>query len=918
MKKSNEQGMALVATILVLALMGALLLGFIATVANDQNSGRTARDQTKAYAAAHAGLEKLTSDMGQLFAANYAPTCTDLNNLVGTGRPPVLPDILYTAPGGGSGYTIQYTCVSNHPQAENTPRAITAGPFQGFQGLVTPYEILVTARTTTGGEVRMRRGFNTVAIPVFQFGMFSENDLSFFAGPAFNFGGRVHTNSNLFVAQGDGGTLTLADRVTVLGEVVRKNLSNGWLTSSSYTGTVNVAKSTTQTVTMDMNKGSWAAATPQLPGAPSLTAPGALTPTNDNTWADFSKTTTAGYMLNGRTGAKRLVLPLVQMGAQPIDLIRRPAVNSNENVTNAPVFGQRYYSMASVRILLSDYAADLTGLPTVTAGAPIDLTNLAGAGYTVDASHPPIARAPAAASNALADINAAATLAARQNYLTPTVMGGSPLITGVIKIEKQLPDHSWQDVTLEILNRGIAGRNLANAGTLNTPGTTCGADPNPNAVIRLQRVRDNPTSNAPCGAGSLNSTDYWPNVLYDAREALPRDTSALQSEKRHYLGGVMHYVELDVAQLSAWMAAQGANIMQETGYVVYFSDRRGNFHNPANSNRETGEYGFEDVVNPGLTNGFPGNGTYAYPPTLNSGSVPEAGEDFNGDGQLQTYGGVPHNGIAATTYTANTPPLPEHTATAATSPLANPATRPWIPLDWNYYCSNAGACTPTAFDLTRPMAARVNPPIFFRRALKLTNGGTVGAIITPGLTVVAENPVYVQGNYNANGSFGATGDGHRACAIIADAVTMLSNQWNDIRSFLSPHDPFGSTVSPGRVANADVWYRTAIVAGKGIAFAHPTGFSSYQDFGTDGGAHNFLRYIEKWDSWLNYRGSIVSFYTSRQAVGTYKCCQNVYDPPSRGYNFDQEFLTPSLLPPRTPMFRDVNILTFRQVLRATQ
>jgi hypothetical protein len=53
-------------------------------------------------------------------------------------------------------------------------------------------------------------------------------------------------------------------------------------------------------------------------------------------------------------------------------------------------------------------------------------------------------------------------------------------------------------------------------------------------------------------------------------------------------------------------------------------------------------------------------------------------------------------------------------------------------------------------------------------------------------------------------------------------------------------------------------------------------------------------------------------------VGTYKCCQNVYSPPTRGYNFDTEFLTPSLLPPRTPMFRDVNILTFRQILRATQ
>ena len=65
-------------------------------------------------------------------------------------------------------------------------------------------------------------------------------------------------------------------------------------------------------------------------------------------------------------------------------------------------------------------------------------------------------------------------------------------------------------------------------------------------------------------------------------------------------------------------------------------------------------------------------------------------------------------------------------------------------------------------------------------------------------------------------------------------------------------------------------------------------------------------------------GYIISFYVSRQAVGTYKCCDVVYHAPSRGYNFDTEFLNPMLLPPRTPMFRDINTLTFRQLLRPTQ
>jgi len=37
--------------------------------------------------------------------------------------------------------------------------------------------------------------------------------------------------------------------------------------------------------------------------------------------------------------------------------------------------------------------------------------------------------------------------------------------------------------------------------------------------------------------------------------------------------------------------------------------------------------------------------------------------------------------------------------------------------------------------------------IFFRRALKLVNGG-LGNIVAPGFTVVSENPVYVQGDWN--------------------------------------------------------------------------------------------------------------------------------------------------------------------------
>jgi len=130
----------------------------------------------------------------------------------------------------------------------------------------------------------------------------------------------------------------------------------------------------------------------------------------------------------------------------------------------------------------------------------------------------------------------------------------------------------------------------------------------------------------------------------------------------------------------------------------------------------------------------------------------------------------------------------------------------------------------------------------------------------------------------------------------ATRLTLLSNAWNDKESFDFPHDL-------GNRNATTTWYRLAVIAGKGPSFPQPAAGAPPQDYGTDGGAHNFLRYIETGAarrSTTTYRGSIASRFFTRQMPGTYKCCTDVYSPPTRGYNFDVDFLTPALLPPRTP------------------
>ena len=69
----------------------------------------------------------------------------------------------------------------------------------------------------------------------------------------------------------------------------------------------------------------------------------------------------------------RLDLPITSNGATPIALIQRPAVGEKTAAPSAD--DQRYYRLASVRILMSDVAADITNLPDAP-GTPVDLTTI--------------------------------------------------------------------------------------------------------------------------------------------------------------------------------------------------------------------------------------------------------------------------------------------------------------------------------------------------------------------------------------------------------------------------------------------------------------------------------------------------------------------------------------------------------------
>ena len=859
-RSKDERGAALLSSLLVMLLMAGVTAGFTALVITDTRVRQLDSSRTQSFYAVHAGLEKLTADLGDLFAANVAPTATQVNAIGDT--PPGALGVTWGQPDGTDGYRVTFpTDAGGNPLA--TVMTVAQGPFQGLVGLATPYTMTATGRLGDRSEASLTRTLQTVAIPVFQFGIFSENDLSFFAGPTFNFGGRVHSNGTVYVAEGNGNTLWLTDRVTSVGEIVRTRLSNGWDTNNNYTGTVQAITGPGVFRPLARNEGSFDPGSGANPD-----------------WSDLSTGTYNSNVMTGDTGAKRLDLPVTQFGAGPVDLIRRPL--RLPAVENANVLAQRFYSLASLRILLSDVDTDITGLPGITGTAPMHLNVPAplGAfgGYVVSnlaaMPRPPFGSAPGATAGVVVPQN-------------------TPYIGGWIKIEMQTVPGTWVDVTTQILSLGINSPQLStdNVGTMDydaTGGAIDCPDLTPNAILRFQRVFDaggcltlaqaTPTNVITAAKSATVSRLYSPLSLFDPREGAQRDVAPATMQ----FGGIMYYVELDARNLARWFRGQipaancfvactGNTALNVNGYTVYFSDRRGN-RNGAN---ETGEYGFEDVVNPG-------SGTGA------SDGALQTGEDVNASGAVDIYGradrlpdGVPNW-------------IPSVTAGVTSATRAD---------------SMVGAANTIAL-------ARRNPAFFFRRALKLTRGANLVGVAPglTGLTIASENPVYVQGDWN---STGATFAGlHVATAVLADSVTLLSNQWNDRNSFVNPYVMNNAPCPACRRNASTTWYRLAIIAGKGLSFPQPTVGAPPEDFGTDGGAHNFLRYIETWDTQtLNYRGSMASLYFSRQATGTFKCCDTVYAPPNRVYNFDTEFLTPALLPPRTPMFRDVNITGFAQIIK---
>ncbi len=373
-QRHHERGAALATSLVLLSLLGAISMTVLAVVTHESRIAGSDLQRTQTFYAGAASMEKMTNDFCALFARTSRPSTYELNTIAAA-YPTELTNegFSFTKPDGTPN---QYLTVDvNAPTGTVT---IPTGPFSGLVASVTPYLLDTTVvQTSSGAQIRLQRRINNYLVPIFQFGMFSNEDLEVHPGPAFAFNGRVHANGNLYVS----GTTTFLSKVTTANELVVDVLRNG----NTHAEAMNVKVGT---VTVPLTIGSVING-PNLPGSSSGNRgyfPTSPDGSIDTTWDSTSvaaATGTAnrfgGQVLTRTTGAVPLLLPMQLEGNMVREIIKRRLPSDTQILSDA-----RYHSKSQIRILIDDEgnsANDAAGIPAgmgvnLSTFDPVPLPNL--------------------------------------------------------------------------------------------------------------------------------------------------------------------------------------------------------------------------------------------------------------------------------------------------------------------------------------------------------------------------------------------------------------------------------------------------------------------------------------------------------------------------------------------------------------
>jgi len=971
--RAHERGAALVTSILMLALMGAIAMTVLAVVQNETKIAGSDLKRTQTFYASAAGIEKMTSDFNALFLRTSRPTAAQLLAIQNTPPPELTAE----------GYTLNQligldnTTLAAMRQTQGITNGaypsvtIPGGPFNGLSATVAPYVLNTMATSADGTQVSLTRQMNNYLIPVFQFGMFSNEDIEVHPGPPFSFNGRVHANGNIYAS----GNMTFLAKVTTANEFVYDVLRNGTAaTAQSVTmkvGAINVA------VTMgSMISG------PNIPSATSGQRgffPGSPNGTVSATWDSNSIAAAqtgvpnqfGGQLQTRSTGGLPLLLPLQLNGRPTRDILKRKMPGDTQVLSDS-----RYHTKAQIRILLDDEnpsTTDNSGIPAGQGVAlstfdPIPLPNIAKAsgggralwrikddGTYLDTTTTCVRQQQAGTPGQAMTVRGvkAATQSVTLNGTATKIPGGAGL-SGRILIQLVDSNGVTYDVTTQILSMGVT-------------------EGEPNAIVTLQRPlwaaftqgsRDstNTQSTAPGGTDYYNCLTDILNKTYIGGQGeiqtspapsqdgtcgfltgLLDDTAAGQQPTRNDTAPTMSVADWGT---STW----GTNKEWNSIVPINVYNVREGYINSDLASDAVYERGITSVVEINMRNlarwmdgVYDANlltGTTAVSTNINNAAgytvylsdrrgdkvksmVDPSGSTVNSSNGMvdneDIYG--PNSVLDAGEDVQNTGVLVKDV-----TELPDPAVL-------------AGAYGTDKMKRALTVAAWTNPSNYFRRAIRLFNGedlvlsGASGKLsATQGITMSAENMLYSWGNYNTTGINAAPPDGTSSlndssgtyyylgdqvpASIVGDAFFPLSKTWFDSLGAMYPENLGRRVADRGGAFANETSVRAGLIAGNNLSAltgSPDAGNSTAGESRLNGGMHNFPRFLENWPNRWNFVGSLIPLFHSTQALGPYNANSTIYGAPIRNWAFDSTFLDPNKWPPSTPQFEYVQPTAFRQL-----
>jgi hypothetical protein len=334
----GQKGIVLPLVLTYILVFTAEITGLAEYASHTQRLVQSQQNYLTAFYLADAATEKSLAAIRLFIATNGAiPTAAELTTI--TQAPNV-----YT-----SGASFASSDTSSYSGAGWTSKTLTAGSYSGLNGNTQSINVSVTAQDAKNGVTHRATVSQTLEvqlIPIFQFGVFYQNDLEILPGSTMTFSGPVHTNGNLYLGNDGSTTSTNFDStITAYGTLLHARKDGGSLNN----GDVTINDNDGNSVSMK-NGGSWV-------------------DSNAANWATESVTRWDDNVKTGSQGVKQLTLP-IPATSNPHALVERKVAGES-----AQIQAQKMEYKAQIRII--------DGVIQDQAGNAVELRYCSGGGtYT--------------------------------------------------------------------------------------------------------------------------------------------------------------------------------------------------------------------------------------------------------------------------------------------------------------------------------------------------------------------------------------------------------------------------------------------------------------------------------------------------------------------------------------------------------